>query len=61
MVTPTLTYYLHVEVFEKECRTNKKGIVRNKEKQYGWDSLFSKVHLVPVIYEMIHQIGGKWK
>ncbi|KAL5655595.1 hypothetical protein ACJX0J_034914, partial [Zea mays] len=39
--------------FKRNVEQTKKGI-------YGWDSLFSKVHLVPVIYEMIHQICGKW-
>jgi hypothetical protein len=61
MVTLTLTYFLHAEVFEKEREQTKMGIVRNKEKHCGWDSFFSMVHLVLVIYEMIHQISGKRK
>lgn len=61
MVTLTLTYFLRAEVFEKEREQTKMGIVRNKEKHCGWDSFFSMVHLVLVIYEMIHQISGKRK
>jgi hypothetical protein len=43
---------------ERKVERSKKVIVRNKKKQCGWDSFFSKVHLVLVIYAMTHQTSG---